>query len=197
MAATRTFAQHGFRGSTTRRIAEAAGVNEITIFRYFGSKEALLQEAVREISSTPEIGRLTATPRDPHRELTLWAESFIHHLRTRRSIIRTSMGEMEEHPEMTSCMSRVPLDASEQLCAYLLALGEAGLVSEKFDPKAAAAMLMGALFSDAMGRDMMPDAFPHPAENAAAAYVTLLLKALGDIARTPTVHSELSERDTK
>ena len=42
-AAARVFSQHGFRGSTTRRIADAASVNEVTIFRYFGSKAALLQ----------------------------------------------------------------------------------------------------------------------------------------------------------
>jgi len=41
-AAARVYAEHGFRGATTRRIAEEAGVNEITIFRQFGSKAALI-----------------------------------------------------------------------------------------------------------------------------------------------------------
>ncbi len=35
------FARLGFRGATTRRIAEAAGVNEAIIFRHFPSKEDL------------------------------------------------------------------------------------------------------------------------------------------------------------
>ena len=41
---------------------------------------------------------------------------------------------------------------------------------------------MAALFSDAMGRDMMPELFP-PAERAAALYVRLFLRAVD--CRTP------------
>src|ERR671934_42193 len=42
-AAARVYAQYGFRGATTRLIATAAGVNEVTLFRTFGSKAQLLQ----------------------------------------------------------------------------------------------------------------------------------------------------------
>ena len=40
-AAKRVYAKHGFRGATTRLIAIEADVNEVTIFRTFGSKAAL------------------------------------------------------------------------------------------------------------------------------------------------------------
>lgn len=36
-------AENGFGGITTRHIAEIAGINEVTIFRRFGNKQALLQ----------------------------------------------------------------------------------------------------------------------------------------------------------
>ena len=42
-AAKRIYAQHGFRGATTRLIAIEAGVNEVTLFRTFGSKAALFE----------------------------------------------------------------------------------------------------------------------------------------------------------
>src|SRR5205814_2300745 len=35
-------AQRGLHGATTREIAEAAEVNEVTLFRHFGSKEKLI-----------------------------------------------------------------------------------------------------------------------------------------------------------
>ena len=44
-AAARVYSQHGFRGATTRLIAQEADVNEVTLFRTFGSKEALIEEA--------------------------------------------------------------------------------------------------------------------------------------------------------
>ncbi|MEO5590687.1 MAG: helix-turn-helix domain-containing protein, partial [Gemmatimonadaceae bacterium] len=71
-AAAQVFAQHGFRGSTTRRIADAAAVNEVTIFRYFGSKDALLHEAISHSNECELANALPATPVDPETELTVW-----------------------------------------------------------------------------------------------------------------------------
>ena len=178
-AAAEVFAQHGFRGSTTRRIADAAGVNEITIFRQFGSKDALLREAMQHMTDSAGLVILPEIPSDPERELTQWSESFIQHLRLRCSIIRKTMGEIEERPEMCECASAVPTQASNELCKYLGALRRQGRTAEKFDPKTAAAMLMGAIFADAMGRGMMPDVYPQPQERAAHMYTVLLLRALG------------------
>jgi AcrR family transcriptional regulator len=48
--AIRLFAQKGFRGTTTREIALAAGVNEVTIFRHFASKQELYS-AILEVKS--------------------------------------------------------------------------------------------------------------------------------------------------
>ena len=42
------FGQRGFRGATTKAIAEAAGVSEATIFRHFPSKEDLYIAAFRQ-----------------------------------------------------------------------------------------------------------------------------------------------------
>lgn len=178
-AAAGVFAQHGFRGSTTRRIADAAGVNEITIFRQFGSKEALIREAMQHLTQSAGLAVLPDIPADPERELTHWSESFIQHLRLRSSIIRKMMSEMEERPEMCECASNVPRRASNDLCLYLTALKRQGRTTEKFEAKAAAAMLMGAIFADAMGREMMPDVYPQPKEKAAHMYAQFLLRALG------------------
>lgn len=35
--------KYGYKGTTTRKIAAAAGVNEVTIFRYFKNKHAIMQ----------------------------------------------------------------------------------------------------------------------------------------------------------
>ena len=41
--------KHGYQGTTTRKIAEAAGVHEVTIFRYFKNKKAILQGLVEDV----------------------------------------------------------------------------------------------------------------------------------------------------
>ncbi len=193
-AAAEVFAQHGFRGSTTRRIADAAGVNEITIFRQFGSKEALIREAMQYLTQSANLATLPDAPVDPERELTEWGESFIQHLRLRSSIIRKTMSELEERPDMSECASDVPKRASNDLCRYLTALERQGRTADEFEPITAAAMLMGAIFSDAMGREMMPEVFPQPPEKAAHMYARLLLRALGVENRSPRATNKQTKR---
>lgn len=50
-AAIRVFAERGFHGATTRRIAEEAAVAEALIYRYFPSKKALFIEALQHTSA--------------------------------------------------------------------------------------------------------------------------------------------------
>lgn len=178
-AAARVYARHGYRGSTTRRIADEAGVNEVTIFRQFGSKDALIHEAIATCAGGPEIPELPSTPVDPMTELTTWSEGVIQHLRGTRAMIRRCMSEQEEHPQLGNSSNATPLRASTQLRTYLTRLRQQGLVESDFDVKAAAAMLMGALFSDAMGRDVMPEFFPATSTKVAALYTQLLLRAIG------------------
>lgn len=177
-AATAVFSQHGFRGSTTRRIADAAGVNEVTLFRYFGSKEALLQEAIANTSEGPTLTTFPETPVDPDRELTEWCGVMIARLHAKRSIIRKCMSEIEEHPEMITTAVSTPVRAANDLAAYLRKLKSLGYTHTEFDVSAASSMLLGAVFHDAMGREMMPQIYPAQAK-AARLYSRLLLNAIG------------------
>jgi AcrR family transcriptional regulator len=46
----RLLAERGFEGTTTRMLAEEAGVNEVTVFRLFGDKANLAGEAFRRFA---------------------------------------------------------------------------------------------------------------------------------------------------
>lgn len=186
-AAARVYAAVGFRGATTRRIAEEAGVNEVTIFRLFGSKAALIEEALRK-STTVEpapAGTLPAEPVDPQAELTAWCDAHLQVLRMRRPVIRQAMGEAAENPEMGPCVSYGSHEAAADLKRYMKRLCELGFTETRLDEDgdaaeahAAGAMLMAAIFGDAMGRDFMPHMYPRPASRAASLYVRLFLRAI-------------------
>ncbi|HEX7021864.1 MAG TPA: helix-turn-helix domain-containing protein [Trueperaceae bacterium] len=47
-AALETMIEYGYAGATTKRIAKAAGVNEVTLFRKFGSKAQLVLAALQQ-----------------------------------------------------------------------------------------------------------------------------------------------------
>ncbi len=178
-AAARVYAETGFRGATTRRIAQEAGVNEITLFRQFGSKARLLHEAIACASLGLAIDRLPEEPADPRAELVAWSRAHLHQLRQKRSLIRTCMGEIEEHPDLIPATGTPTAQASKALSDYLLRLRERGLADHSFDPVVASITLMGVLFADSMGRDIMPDMFCNDPDAAVEAYVDLLLRAIG------------------
>jgi AcrR family transcriptional regulator len=181
-AAAKVFAEHGFRGATTRLIADAADVNEVTLFRLFGSKDALLGEAIRTRVYEREVSQLPDTPGDARAELIAWAAIEYQNLMAHRPSIRQGMSEVTERPELRRCMAQGPLGGYTRLQRYLEALAHDGRCAKDANALHAAAMLLGALFADAMGRDMMPDALP-PTKQVPAAYVDLLLNAIGYQAR--------------
>ncbi len=178
-AAARVYAETGFRGATTRRIAQAAGVNEVTLFRHFGSKSRLLHEAIESSAAGTRTAPLPDTPVDPRTELLAWARLRLKALHERRSLIRTCMGEVEEHPDLIPAEGSATSAAAHELGAYLKRLQRVGLAAPDFHPAAASVLLMGVLFADAMGRDVMPDMFNADEGRAVTQYVDLLLRAIG------------------
>jgi AcrR family transcriptional regulator len=182
-AAVRVFAETGYRGATTRRIAQEAGVNEVTLFRQFGSKEELIREAIGcsglSAETLEERPVLPAEPRHPERELTRWCASHLKRMYEVRSFIRKCMGESAEHIDMCSVASTRQMQVVTELRGYLERLRDMGLASHDFDAHAASGMLMGALFTDAISRDLMPGMYDYPMDEAPRRYVRLLLAAIG------------------
>jgi AcrR family transcriptional regulator len=178
-AAARVYARHGYRGSTTRRIADEAGVNEITIFRQFGTKDTLIHEAIASCGMGSPLAELPRVPTDPHRELKQWATTLRSHICSTRLLMRRCMSERDEHPQLSASANRGPMRAAAELQSYIGRLQEHGFIEGEADAKAATAMFIGTIFSDAMGRDAMPDVYPSPPAAAVDQYTTLILAALG------------------
>jgi AcrR family transcriptional regulator len=178
-AALKIYGTAGTRGATTRRIAREAGVNEVTLFRQFGSKDALLRDAVQAFYERSVPRRLPALPVDPARELTDWCLGHHEFLIRIRSILRINMAEQAEHPEYAAEACKLPVRVADELHAYLLRLRARGLARGRWNTRAATALLMGAVFSDATQRDIMPERFPFSAREGVRQYVTLFLIAIG------------------
>ena len=176
-AAAQVYAEAGFRGATTRRIAEVAGVNEVTLFRLFGSKANLIDEVIRSCRQGEQFP-LAEQPADPEAELTAWAAASHAFMVERRGMLRSAVAELHEHPEHSADAADHPIASFRELRAYVDRLHTAGRVPSTRDANTACTMLLGTLFTDALHRDMMPSMFP-PATEAPRAYVRLFLRALG------------------
>jgi AcrR family transcriptional regulator len=189
-AAMTAYAESGFQGSTTRRVAELAGVNEVTIFRNFGSKAALMDEALfRRVAALKVVEPpLPAEPVDPSAELTQWAQTFLNQLRGSRSLLRKAMGAADERFHELANSFEPARCADRELASYTQALVRDGWVGADLlaEPDhaelitASQTLLIGSLWGDAMAREMHDDqSLWVPSERAAQRYVQVFFRALG------------------
>ena len=178
-AAIKVFAEAGSRGATTRRIAQEAGVNEVTLFRHFQSKDDLIQAALQQFADQAVHRELPDDPVDPVAELTAWCRDHYGELYRVRTLIRKTMSEYEEHPDRCAHGMRVSVRISDSLNHYVRRLRANGLAASGFDEHAATAMLMGAIFMDALCRDTTPARYPYSMREAVDQYVRLFLMAIG------------------
>ena len=192
-SAGRVYAEVGFRGATTRRIADEAGVNEVTLFRLFGSKARLIAEAIQCLDPMGAFA-LPDDPLDPSSELTVWCAGHAHSMREGRAIIRKTLADLEEHPEMGPFICEGQTPQYQMLVAYASVIAPPATDEEVEGLETACSMLMSALFSDAMGRDVVPTAYPVPEEEAPARYVRVFLRALGVLPRTGTSADDVRSR---
>ena len=197
-AAMTAYAESGFQGATTRRVAEIAGVNEVTIFRNFGSKAALMDEALfRRVAALKIVEPpLPLVPADPAGELCRWCDTFLTQIRGSRELLRKAMGAAESRfHEMMSSFEPARC-ADLDLHGYVRALVRDGWVgADVLDHPdrdemltAAQTMLVGAMWGDAMAREHHDDASLWvPETRAARRYVQMFLRALGI---TDSMHAE-------
>src|SRR5256885_662278 len=177
-AAARVYSQYGFRGATTRLIAAEAGVNEVTLFRTFGSKAELLQAMLLSHVSATAVPVIVDTA-DPERAITEWCATVLDYLRGHAHIIRKTIAEAEERPEAACAACEGPNSAGASLVLYVERLRDEGRADPEADIDIAVSMFMSAMFGDALYRDIIPDSFPQPVEEAAAKYATTFMRAAG------------------
>jgi AcrR family transcriptional regulator len=169
-AAVRVCAERGLHGATTREIAEAAGVNEVTLFRHFGSKEKLISEIFRRAVSA-QMESLSETEPDANdleRDLMRYARRYDEMLMSNEPLIRTLIGEARRHPQeawQVICEAARPM--RERLIGYLRAAQKAGSVRtdiplgatiDAFTGMLLAGMLRRTSFKQAMA-DYSPDEY--------------------------------------
>jgi AcrR family transcriptional regulator len=179
-AAARVFAQHGASGATTRRIADQAGVNEVTLFRLFGSKDALLDEAVHACTERALPTSLPDEPVDPASELAAWCAAEIRRLRGSAELLRQCFAESAEQGGHVNEAGATIARTAKVLHGYVARLAERSpLVGDTADRDAAVAMLVSTVVADALARDDVPGVYTASITDAPRRYARTFLRALG------------------
>jgi AcrR family transcriptional regulator len=139
-AAAELFAERGYKGTTTRALAERAGVNEVTIFRRFKNKRGVLAALGASFAERSAGVAVAATPDPEDTRATL------RHLARQETAKTTEFGAVAlrialdagSDPEVAAVMGGGPRGSFDGLVAYLAQRQEAGDLRADLDPRALA-----------------------------------------------------------
>lgn len=151
-AAKEIYEMNGTRGTTTRLVAERASVNEATLFRHFGSKQALLL-AMREGACSLAVFEsvLASLSGDLREDLRAIARSLVERMHAQRAMMCIAMAEdarddvVQSGPEW-----RGPIELLQRIDDFFAGLIAQGRI--RGDSRRLAAYFMGMCFSYVVAR---------------------------------------------
>jgi AcrR family transcriptional regulator len=154
-AALELLYERGYEGTTTRAISESAGVNEVTLFRKFGSKRDLFFAVIDRETDIAE--HLTddqfAFSGDLETDLLMAGQQMTHHMMERGKLIKIVMMEATRDPDIWLHVSKTPFAILGFITRYFESLRDQGKVRD-IDP-----YLMSVGFFSFFFRTMVTNAF--------------------------------------
>jgi AcrR family transcriptional regulator len=120
-AAAKVISQKGYARATTRLIAQEADVNEVTLFRHFGSKQNLLTALVQDfdkVSALTDAMKMQFTGELQH-DLLKMGNVFFQAIMARHEAIRLLLCESTEFPDLRDALAKNPRHLRQMLAEYL------------------------------------------------------------------------------
>lgn len=169
-AAADLLRHRGVAHATTKEIAQATGVSEPTLYKYFGDKERLLLAVLQE--RVPGLSRVDASPgtgsvENNLTELAHAALDFYQQSIPMLGALLADPQRMATHRVAMNNLGAGPDKAVTAFSAYLHAEQTLGRIAADADPDAVALLLIGACFQEAFLRY-----YAHGPEASAAARTT-------------------------
>ena len=142
-AVMQTIAERGYAGATTRQIAEAAGVCEVTLFRKFGSKAELVKRTISALVEQTEFESVTHYSGDIQADLLRVVMAYREGVVRNEHFFFVLFAELSRTPELTDSFSQ-PLGLFQSI-GNLLSRYQADGVIKPENPLHSVASLLGPL----------------------------------------------------
>ncbi len=171
-AALQLFGQVGYSQATTRAIASAAGVNEVTLFRHFGNKKNLLFACMQAFNETGFAASFeTELTGDYADDLLSMATRQMEDTRGKLDMLRMLLCDSRNVPELREALLSGARGNLSRLSAYFQQQVQAGHVRTDLDPEVLAfafdslfstSLLVESMFQQPLTPRLSPEALIHP-----------------------------------
>ncbi len=167
-AAREVIGRKGKRGATTREIADVAGVNEATLFRHFGTKEALLVACAQHFCGYLQLAGVAAQLTGAlDEDLLVLARVMFARFESLQDMIRWSLVEQDYEKDIFAETAWQPqLAILAVLTEFMKRRVSSGELAG--DPEKLAMVFLGVVFMHALGRKKFPGSVLHRGDPDAA-----------------------------
>lgn len=179
------FSEKGYRGTSVRDIARAAGVNEALLYHYFSSKADLFREVLDQYAPMRAFGapsRMAASPQSGQRlfaeALRAYGREFVARIRENRAFVVTMLTEAPDDPELSAILGEFLHATSDEIIRFLAEYREAGQINAQIPIEAAARILQGSLMFHFLTETLHAPAERPDDETALGDIVSVLLTGL-------------------
>jgi AcrR family transcriptional regulator len=123
-SAFQLFVSQGVTATTTRQIAELAGVNEVTLFRQFNNKHGLLQAVLEDTTMLTQLGEILGQQANASQNLaqalTAYASLQLQALEQAPELVRSLIGESGQYsPETVQALGQGLAQVNDYTTQYL------------------------------------------------------------------------------
>jgi AcrR family transcriptional regulator len=165
-AAAEVGSKVGYSKATTKIIAKAAGVNEVTLFRHFGSKENLFSAAIEQYGGPALVPIIQSQFTGDYRtDLTMVGNFFLDIMVARKEMLHLMLCESANIPEVRTVLARNPRELRQMLAQYLRSQMEKGVIKEQH-PEVLAQAFLGMFFAYAISLNILDEAISPQISNS-------------------------------
>ena len=139
-AAMEAVIERGYAGATTKQIAEAAGISEVTLFRKYESKAELVKQAIIATAVRMDFTTASHYTGDVCADLQRVVQAYQDLSAQHGQFTTTLMGEIARHPELSDLLD-APLQLMEGVATLLARYQAEGVLQPELSLQAVAALL--------------------------------------------------------